>query len=213
MIRDDADEVAGSRARVSPVDRAHRRVFLRQPLDDERRDPGRLACDVAQHRAVARRGDEAARAVVGQRLAAAVEDDAIARRTAHDARQHRQRAVVPAPPAPSADLRAIEVGVVAGTHLGQPVLLHREARGRRRADADFLARHARRRGEVAQHLRLARARSPRASSSDAGAIAVPGVAEQTAEPQARHRRDRSDHRRRRRTTPDRCRSDGSRRPP
>ncbi len=116
-------------------------MLLRQPLDEQRVVRDRAA-DVRQHRAVAGGVAVAAGEVVGQRLAAAVEDDPIGRRPAHDARQHGQRAVPPRRRS-QRDLRAIDIRVVARPQFRDPGLPDAESRGRRRSDADLLAVHAR----------------------------------------------------------------------
>ena len=59
-----------------------------------------------------------------------------------DGREHGERAVVERRRA-ERDLRAIEVDVVAGTQLGQPMLAGAEAERRRRADRQLVERDAR----------------------------------------------------------------------
>ena len=74
------------------------------------------------------------------------------------------------------DLHAVVVDVVAGPQLGEPVELQAEARRRRRADADFLARHAersRRRPPASSSVAPRPRRSLPVSASDVAPYACP----------------------------------------
>src|SRR5437899_2054830 len=70
----------------------------------------------------------AARLIVGQGLAAAVEDDPLGRRLRDDGRQDGERAVVERC-RPERQLRAIEVDVVARPQFGEPRLSRAEPQG------------------------------------------------------------------------------------
>ena len=78
MVRHDAHEIAGlQRAASATVDRTRdRRVLFRQPLDQQRL-VGSTRVQIAATRRRSRRLAEPARQIVRQRLAAAIEDDAV----------------------------------------------------------------------------------------------------------------------------------------
>jgi hypothetical protein len=93
--------------------------------------------ELAQHGAVAGHAGKTAGAVGGERLAAAVEHDAVRRGGAHHRGEHTQGAVVERRGAEPGH-RAVEVDVVARPVLGEPVLVEREPRRRGGARAHFV---------------------------------------------------------------------------
>src|SRR5262245_20245864 len=140
VVWNDTDAVARLERRRAGD--AHGGVLLGQPVNRQRlvNLPRRFAV-AGEHGAEPGRRRDAARLIVGERLAAAVEDDA-AGMLGDDGREHRQRAVVERRGA-ERDLRAVEVDVVAGPQLGEPALARAEAQRRRRADRQLVERDSR----------------------------------------------------------------------
>ena len=112
MIGNDPYPIAGLKLREA-VGHLHGRVFLQQSVDQQ--------IGMIENFTEARGGQESARSVIGQCLAAGIQDDPIGRRFADDGGEHRQRAIAHRC-RPKRDLRAIEVNVVAGAVFGETFL-------------------------------------------------------------------------------------------
>src|SRR6266536_8295 len=117
VVRHDADTSAGDQMRAAR--NPYRGVLFGQPLDGQRLvDLWRRVAVGLDDGAEAGCTGDAARLIVGERLAAAIEDDPVGGGRRHHGRGDRERTVVERG-GTERNLRAIEVDVVAGPQLGQ----------------------------------------------------------------------------------------------